>query len=82
MGSKLQEYKDTLERSLVDKSKPWTKYFDKAEQKTGVNRVYIFVGECTFFSRLFISLAVGLTLVLLCRFGGVHRFIFSVRFWS
>lgn len=52
MGSKLQEYKETLERSLVDKSKPWTKYFDKAEQRTGVNRVYLFVGEneYTFFN--------------------------------
>lgn len=45
MASKLQEYKDTLERNLMDKSKPWTKFFEKAESKTGVNRVYLFVGK-------------------------------------
>jgi hypothetical protein len=50
MGSKLQEYKEIIERNLVDKSKPWTKYFDRAEQKTGVNRVYLFVGESLTFS--------------------------------
>lgn len=45
MASKLQEYKDNIEQSLNDKSKPWTKYFELAEQKVGVNRVYIFLGK-------------------------------------
>lgn len=49
MTTKLQEYKDTLERTLNDKSKPWTKFFEKAEAKTGVNRVYLFVGEQGFY---------------------------------
>ncbi|XP_013195129.1 receptor expression-enhancing protein 5 isoform X2 [Amyelois transitella] len=48
MGSKIQEYKDTLERTLNDKSKPWVKYLDLAEQKSGVNRVYLFVGLVAF----------------------------------
>ncbi|XP_059056236.1 receptor expression-enhancing protein 5 isoform X1 [Achroia grisella] len=48
MGSKLQEYRDTIERTLNDKSTPWAKYFELAEQKTGVNRVYLFVGLVAF----------------------------------
>lgn len=48
MTAKFQEYKDLIERNLTDKSKPWTKYFELAEQKTGVNRVYLFVGKVSF----------------------------------
>lgn len=49
MASKLQEYKDNIEQSLNDKSKPWTKYFELAEQKVGVNRLYIFLGKFLYF---------------------------------
>ncbi|KOB73099.1 Receptor expression enhancing protein isoform 2 [Operophtera brumata] len=48
MSAKLLEYKDTIENNLNDKSKPWTKYFEIAEQKTGVSRVYLFVGLVAF----------------------------------
>lgn len=48
MSARIHEIRDTLERQLNDKSKPWTPYFDKAEQKTGVSRVYLFVGKGTF----------------------------------
>ncbi|KAI5644672.1 TB2/DP1, HVA22 family domain-containing protein [Phthorimaea operculella] len=48
MSAKLQEYKATLERNLNDKGKPWTKYFDKFEAQTGVNRVYAFIGLVAF----------------------------------
>lgn len=54
MTSKLQEYKASIERSLNDKNNPWAKYFEKAEQKTGVNRVYIFLGKFPFFLIQFI----------------------------
>ncbi|KAF9795989.1 hypothetical protein SFRURICE_010086 [Spodoptera frugiperda] len=48
MSAKFQDYKDSLERSLNDKAKPWTRYFELAEKKTGVNRVYLFVGMVAF----------------------------------
>jgi len=37
--------KEYLEKALKDESKPWTKLFILAEEKTGVDRLYIFVGE-------------------------------------
>lgn len=49
MAAKLQDYRDSLEHALNDKTKPWSKYFDKAEQKTGVNRVYLFAGTLGFY---------------------------------
>lgn len=56
MSSKLFEYRETIERNLSDKSKPWTKYFEMAEQKSGVSRVYLFVGEIlAFFTNVFIT---------------------------
>ena len=38
--------KETLDKALKDESKPWARYLALAEQKTGVDRLYIFVGEC------------------------------------
>jgi len=37
--------KEYLEKALKDESKPWVKIFALAEEKTGVDRLYIFVGE-------------------------------------
>lgn len=37
--------KEYLEKTLRDESKPWTKMFVLAEEKTGIDRLYIFVGE-------------------------------------
>lgn len=37
--------KEYLEKALKDESKPWTKMFALAEEKTGIDRLYIFVGE-------------------------------------
>lgn len=54
MSAKFQDYKDSLERSLNDKAKPWTRYFELAEKKTGVNRVYLFVGTLRVFYFTFI----------------------------
>ena len=36
--------KETLEKSLHDERKPWAKYLALAEQKSGVNRLYLFLG--------------------------------------
>ncbi|XP_063631393.1 receptor expression-enhancing protein 5 isoform X2 [Cydia splendana] len=48
MSAKLLEYREAIERQLRDKSKPWTTTFDKLESKTGVNRLYLFVGLVAF----------------------------------
>jgi len=37
--------KEYLEKALKDESKPWVKMFALAEEKIGVDRLYIFVGE-------------------------------------
>jgi receptor expression-enhancing protein 5/6 len=37
--------KECLEKALKDESKPWAKLFAAAEEKTGIDRLYLFVGE-------------------------------------
>lgn len=44
---KFEGYKQTLEKELSDDSKPWSKYLKLAEEKTGINRSYIFFGKLT-----------------------------------
>ncbi|XP_076259960.1 receptor expression enhancing protein B isoform X1 [Rhynchophorus ferrugineus] len=44
MAQKLQEVRDQLNRSLRDTSKPWASILGSAEQKTGLDRLYIFIG--------------------------------------
>ncbi|GLV43565.1 Receptor expression enhancing protein B [Carabus blaptoides fortunei] len=48
MAAKIQELKSTLERTLRDESKPWTKTLLLIEEKTGVDRLYIFLGFIAF----------------------------------
>lgn len=38
-------YKNNLSQSLRDGSKPWSSAFDKVEERTGVDRVNLFLGE-------------------------------------
>lgn len=38
-------YKNNLGQSLRDASKPWSSAFDKVEERTGVDRVNLFLGE-------------------------------------
>lgn len=42
---KFEHYKQQLDKDLADETKPWSKYLKLAEEKTGVNRSYIFLGE-------------------------------------
>jgi receptor expression-enhancing protein 5/6 len=44
MAQKIDELKNSLNTSLNDDTKPWKSAFDIVEQKTGVPRVYIFIG--------------------------------------
>ncbi|KMZ05948.1 LOW QUALITY PROTEIN: uncharacterized protein Dsimw501_GD18168 [Drosophila simulans] len=61
-------YKQDMNRTLRDASKPWTKAFDSLEEKTGMDRVNIFVGSvlfCAFY------LVFGWCAQLLCNIIGV-----------
>ncbi|XP_026836328.1 receptor expression-enhancing protein 5 isoform X1 [Drosophila erecta] len=64
----LDGYKQDVNQSLRDASKPWTKVFDSLEEKTGVDRVKIFggaVGLCALY------LIFGWGIQLLCNIIGV-----------
>lgn len=45
MAQKFDEIKHSLNDSLHDDTKPWKSPLDLVEQKTGVPRVYIVIGE-------------------------------------
>lgn len=45
MAEKIQAIKITLNESLNEKGKPWTKWLDLAEDKSGVPRVYLVLGK-------------------------------------
>lgn len=48
MAGKIQEVKDSLDQCLHDESKPWASYLSLLERKTGVDRIYSFLGELFF----------------------------------
>lgn len=43
--ARLVAVKESLEKILKDENKPWVKLLANAEKKTGVDRLYIFIGE-------------------------------------
>lgn len=47
--------KESIEKALKDESKPWAKLFSMAEAKTGIDRLYIFLGQykVIFFHNIF-----------------------------
>ncbi|XP_011866396.1 PREDICTED: receptor expression-enhancing protein 5-like isoform X2 [Vollenhovia emeryi] len=59
--------KEYLEKTLKDESKPWTKMFVLAEEKTGVDRLYVFVGSLVL---LALYLVFGLGQQLVCNIVG------------
>lgn len=44
MAAKITEIKENLDKALRDGSKPWTFALDIVETRTGVDRLYIFIG--------------------------------------
>lgn len=42
---KFQAVKSHLEKDLLDDKKPWSKYLKLAEEKSGVQRIYLFFGK-------------------------------------
>lgn len=45
MAQKLAEFKKELDETLRDSSKPWTSTLSDLEAKTGVDRLFIFLGK-------------------------------------
>ena len=45
MAGRVAELKDELNKALHDGSKPWTSLLAMVEAKTGVDRLYVFVGK-------------------------------------
>lgn len=45
MAERIQAIKISLNESLNDKDSPWKKPLDLAEEKTGVPRIYVVLGE-------------------------------------
>ncbi|CAD6215918.1 GSCOCG00000735001-RA-CDS [Cotesia congregata] len=54
--------KESIEKALKDESKPWAKLFSMAEAKTGIDRLYIFLGLVGFLA-LYLVIGVGQQLV-------------------
>jgi hypothetical protein len=44
MASKVADFRDKLEKTLSEEGRPWTPLLGKAEEKTGVKRLYIVLG--------------------------------------
>ncbi|XP_015586970.1 receptor expression-enhancing protein 5 [Cephus cinctus] len=65
--ARITAVKESLEKALKDESKPWTGYFSMAEEKTGVNRLYIFLVAVGF---LAFYLVVGIGQQLVCNIIG------------
>lgn len=45
MSQRIEEVKQSVNKSLSDSTKPWKAAFDFVEEKTGVPRLYLFAGK-------------------------------------
>jgi hypothetical protein len=45
MSTNIEGYRESLDKALHDKSQPWTSALDWAEGKTGIKRIYLFMGK-------------------------------------
>lgn len=60
--SRISAVKLSFQKSLYDENIIWTKYFEKLEKKTGVDRFYLFLG-ITGFIALYLVFGIGQQLV-------------------
>nr|CAD7203734.1 unnamed protein product [Timema douglasi] len=67
MDTKLYGCKENITKTLHDENRPWTKVFDWAEKKSGVNRLYIFIASVIF---LAIYMVFGFAAQLFCNIFG------------
>ena len=44
-GTRIGGIRESIEKSLHDKNHPWTSILEWGEGKTGVKRLYLFMGE-------------------------------------
>ena len=68
MTQHFEKYREYLEASLRDPSKPWSRAFDFVEAKTTVPRIYLFIGSAAFCA---LYLIFGFGAQLLCNVIGV-----------
>lgn len=45
MAARILVLKDQIDAALNDEKKPWTRVLAQAEYRTGVNRLYLFLGD-------------------------------------
>lgn len=45
MAQRVNEIKEQLSKALYDETKPWTPILVTLEDKTGIPRLYIFIGK-------------------------------------
>jgi len=62
MAEKIKEVRDSLDKALRDESKPWATTFAMVEAKTGVDRLYIFLG-CIGIAALYLIFGCGAQLL-------------------
>ncbi|XP_019866769.1 receptor expression-enhancing protein 5 [Aethina tumida] len=67
MAGRVNEIKEQIAKSLHDSSKPWTPLLKNLEVKTGVDRLYIFLGSVALIA---LWLVFGFAAQLVCNFVG------------
>lgn len=53
MAAQFDHFKENIDKSLRDKSKPWTQAFEFLESKSNIPRLYLFLGKKLCDSSLF-----------------------------
>ncbi|XP_059487221.1 receptor expression-enhancing protein 5 [Neocloeon triangulifer] len=77
MTARVNDFREKLEKTLSEEGRPWTPILGKAEEKTGVKRIYIVAGV---FALIGLYLLFGYGAQLLCNvIGFVYPAICSIK---